>query len=49
MATKLQLLATLEAADLAGFVGGFSMADDKTDLEAAVAGLDPVVDRRKGV
>ena len=45
MATKLQLLTTLTNAE----VDGFSMADDKTDLEAAVAGLDPVVDRRKGV
>ena len=45
MATKLQLIAALDAAE----VDGFSMADDKTDLEAAVAALDPVVDRRKGV
>ncbi len=45
MATKLQLLATLTTAE----VDGFSMADDKTDLEAAVAALDPVTSRRKGV
>ena len=45
MATKLQLLATLDAAG----VEGYNMTDDKTDLEAAVAGLDPVTDRRKGV
>ena len=45
MATKKQLIATLEAA---GY-DDVSMADDKADLEAAVAALDPVVDRKQGV
>ena len=45
MATKKQLLAILTAA---GY-DEVSMADDKSDLEAAVAALDPVTDRRKGV
>ena len=44
MATKLQLVATLEAA---GY--DYTMADSKEDLEAAVAALDPVKDRRRGV
>lgn len=45
MATKLELLAALEAAG----VEGYSMSDPKEDLEAAVAGIVPAVNRQKGV
>ncbi len=45
MATKKDLLATLTDAG----VSGFSMSDDKTDLEDAVANIEPVVYRQKGI
>ncbi len=45
MATKKALLATLTAAG----EDGFTMDDPKEDLEAAVAGLVPAVNRQKGV
>ncbi len=45
MATKKELIATLKAA---GY-DEVSMADDKEVLELAVAALDSVTDRRKGV
>jgi hypothetical protein len=45
MATKLELIAALENA---GF-DGYSMTDAKEDLEAAVAAIDPVIDRRRGI
>jgi len=45
MATKTELLATLSAAG----VEGYTMATPKDELVEAVAALDPIVDRRKGI
>jgi len=45
MATKKELLQTLTDA---GFEG-FSLSDDKSDLEEAVANIEPAVNRQKGV
>lgn len=45
MATKKELLKTLTKAG----VEGFSSLDDKSDLEEAVANIEPAVNRQKGV
>ena len=45
MATKKELLKTLADSG----VEGFSLSDEKSDLEEAVANIEPAVDRQKGV
>ena len=45
MATKKELLQALTDAGVEGFTG----SDDKSDLEEAVANIEPVVNRQKGV
>ena len=45
MATKKELLKTLTDAG----VEGFSLSDEKSDLEEAVANIEPAVNRQKGV
>ncbi len=45
MATKKELLEILTDAD----VEGFTLSDDKSDLEEAVASIEPAVNRQKGV
>jgi hypothetical protein len=45
MATKKELLQTLTDAG----IEGFSLSDDKADMEAAVAKIQPAVIRQKGV
>ncbi len=45
MATKKELLQTLTEAD----VEGFTASDEKSDLEEAVANIEPAVNRQKGV
>ncbi len=45
MATKKELLKALTEAG----IEGFTMADSRTDLEKAVAKIDPPVTRQKGV
>ena len=45
MATKKELLKTLTEAG----VEGFSLSDDRSDLEEAVANIVPAVNRQKGV
>ena len=45
MATKKELLKTLTEAG----VEGFSLSDDRSDLEEAVANIEPTVNRQKGV
>ena len=45
MATKKELLKALTDAG----VEGFSLSDDKDDLETAVANIVPAVNRQKGV
>ncbi len=45
MATKKELLKTLTDAG----VEGFTLSDDKSDLEEAVANIVPAVNRQKGV
>ena len=45
MATKKELLQALTEAG----VEGFTLSDDKSDLEEAVAKIEPAVNRRKGV
>ena len=45
MATKKELLKTLTDAG----VEGFTLSDDRSDLEEAVANIVPAVNRQKGV
>ena len=45
MATKKELLKALTEAS----VEGFTLSDEKDDLEEAVANIEPAVNRQKGV
>lgn len=45
MATKKELLKALTDAG----IEGFAVSDDKSDLEEAVANIEPAVNRQKGI